>query len=68
MFQDFPGGLVAKNLSASTGDMGSISGPGRYHMPQGTWTREPQLLKPTILEPRLRNKRSHQNEKPMHRN
>ena len=36
MFQDFPGGLVAKNLSASIGDTGLISGPGRYHMPQGT--------------------------------
>ena len=68
MFQDFPGGLVAKNLPASTGDTGSISGPGRYHMPQSTWTREPQLLKPTILEPRLCNKRSHQNEKPTHHN
>ncbi|KAJ8784376.1 hypothetical protein J1605_008309 [Eschrichtius robustus] len=30
--------------------------------------REPQLLKPTRLEPVLRNKRSHRNEKPTHRN
>ena len=30
--------------------------------------REPQLLKPTRLEPVLRNKRSHRNEKPVHRN
>ncbi|KAJ8781339.1 hypothetical protein J1605_011323 [Eschrichtius robustus] len=30
--------------------------------------REPQLLKPTCLEPVLHNKRSHCNEKPMHRN
>ena len=64
MFQDFPGGPVAKNLTASTGDTGSISGPGRYPMPQGTWSWEPQLLKPALLEPRLRNKRRHQNEKP----
>ena len=28
----------------------------------------PQLLKPTRLEPVLRNKRSHHNEKPAHRN
>ena len=28
----------------------------------------PQLLKPTRLEPVLRNKRSHLNEKPEHRN
>ena len=30
--------------------------------------REPQLLKPAGLEPVLRNKRSHRNEKPAHRN
>ena len=29
--------------------------------------REPQLLKPVCLEPMLRNKRSHRNEKPAHR-
>ena len=28
----------------------------------------PQLCKPTRLEPVLRNKRSHRNEKPAHRN
>ena len=28
----------------------------------------PQLLKPARLEPVLRNKRSHRNEKPVHRN
>ena len=32
------------------------------------WAREPQLLKPMRLEPMLRNKRSHLNEKPVHRN
>ena len=32
------------------------------------WARVPQLLKPTCLEPVLRNKRSHRNEKPTHRN
>ena len=31
------------------------------------WAHEPQLLKPTHLEPVLRNKRSHHNEKPGHR-
>ena len=30
--------------------------------------REPQLLEPTHLEPMLRNKRSHRNEKLAHRN
>ena len=29
-------------------------------------THEPQLLKPTRLEPMLHNKRSHRNEKPAH--
>ena len=32
------------------------------------WARVPQLLKPTGLEPVLRNKRSHRNEKPAHHN
>ena len=32
------------------------------------WAWVPQLLKPAHLEPVLRNKRSHRNEKPMHRN
>ena len=32
------------------------------------WARVPQLLKPVRLEPVLRNKRSHRNEKPAHRN
>ena len=31
----FPGGPVVKNLPASTGDTGSIPGPGRSHMPWG---------------------------------
>ena len=30
--------------------------------------RLPQLVKPTRLEPMLRNKRGHRNEKPAHRN
>ena len=32
------------------------------------WAHVPQLLKPVCLEPVLRNKRSHRNEKPTHRN
>ena len=31
----FPGGPVVKNLSRDAGDIGSISGLGRSHMPQG---------------------------------
>ena len=29
-----PGGAVVGNLPANAGDTGSISGPGRSHMPQ----------------------------------
>ena len=29
---DFPGGTVIKNPPANAGHMGSIPGPGRYHM------------------------------------
>ena len=32
----FPGGPVVKNLPASTGDMSSIPGPGRFHMLQSS--------------------------------
>ena len=41
---DFPGGAVVKNLPANTGDMGSIPGPGRYHMLRSSWACAPQLL------------------------
>ena len=33
--RDFPGGLVVKNPYANAGDMGSTSGAGRFHIPQG---------------------------------
>ena len=33
--EDFPGGAVDKNPPANTGDMGSIPGQGRSHMPWG---------------------------------
>ena len=42
----FPGGPVVKNPPANAGDTGSIPGPGRFHMPQGSWAHEPQLLSP----------------------
>ena len=35
MAEDFPGGEVDKNTPANAGDMSSIPGPGRLHMPQG---------------------------------
>ena len=76
--EGFPGGTVVKNPPANAGDMGSSPGLGRSHMPRSNKARAPQLLslrsrarepqlpKPTHLEPELRNKRSHLNEKPVH--
>ena len=55
---EFPGGAVVKNPPANAGDMGSIPGPGRSHMPQSnkacalqllslhSRAHEPQLLSP----------------------
>ena len=40
----FPGGAVVENLPTYAGDTGSSPGPGRSHMPQSSWAREPQLL------------------------
>ena len=40
----FPGGLVVKNPPANAGDMGSIPGPERSHMPWSSWACAPQLL------------------------
>ena len=77
---DFPGDAMVKNLPASAGDTGSSPSPGRSHMPRSNYARapqllslhsrarEPQLLKPAHLEPVLRNKRSHCNEKPAQHN
>ena len=61
----FPGGAVVKNPRANAGDTDSSPGPGRSHMPRSK-ARAPQLLKPARLEPVLRSKRSHHNEKPAH--
>ena len=40
----FLGGSVVKNLPANVGDTGSISGPGRSHMPWSIEAQAPQLL------------------------
>ena len=60
---DFLGGPVVKNPPANAGDLGSIPGPGRSHMLQGSkpichnyWA--------CALEPVICNKRSQCNEKP----
>ena len=36
MPKDFPDGTVDGNLPAKAGDTGSISGQGRFHMPQSS--------------------------------
>ena len=64
----FPGGAVVENLPANAGGTGSSPGPGGSHMPWSNKARGPQPLKPVHLEPVLRDKRSHCNEKPAHRN
>ena len=48
---DFPGGAVDKNLPANAGDMGSIPGLGRFHIPQSNSAGAPQLQS---LHPRAR--------------
>ena len=32
---DFPSGPVVKNQPENAGDMGTVPGPGRFHLPQG---------------------------------
>ena len=61
---DFPGGSVDRNLPDNEGDMGSIPGPGRSHMPQ---SNEPHATttEPVCLKPVLHNERSRCNEKPV---
>jgi len=60
--QDFPDGPVVKNSPASAGDVGSIPGLGRRHVPQSNyWSLH-------ALDPVPCNKRSHSNEKPVHHN
>ena len=42
---DFPGGAVDRNPPVSAGDVDSIPGPGRFHMPWGmcATATEPKL-------------------------
>ena len=47
--QDFPSDTVDRNPPASAGDMNSIPGPGRSHMPQSNWAWMRQLLKYVCL-------------------
>ena len=49
--RDFAGGPEVKNPPAAAGDMGSISGPGRFHVPRGNEAHALQVLSPHTLEP-----------------
>ena len=40
---DFPGGTVDKNPPPNAGDLGSIPGPGRFHMP---WSNKATTTEP----------------------
>ena len=59
--RDFPSGVVDKNLPAKAGDIGSVPGLGRFHMPQSNKACVPQTTGP---RPRAFSKRSHCKEKP----
>ena len=67
-FSDFPGNSGDENLPVSAGDMASVPGPGRSHMPWGSQAWEPQLLSPHALESVLHNKKSRHTENPAHHN
>ena len=54
-YQGFPCGSVVKSSPAKAGDMGSVPGRGRSHMPSGNSACAPQLLSlcSRALEPQL---------------
>ena len=45
-----PWWISDKEPPANEGDMGSIPGPGRFHMPWGSWAIVPQLLSLSVWE------------------
>ena len=65
--QDLPDGPMVRNLSANAGNTDLIPDLGRSHMPQSNKAHTPQLLKPKSLEPVIRKRRDHSNEKSRHR-
>ena len=65
VLEDFPGGGVVKNPPASAGDVGSVPGPGRFHMlcaphllTPGSRALKRQLVSPPAREPVLGKNRS----------
>ena len=66
-FQDSPGPVV-KNPLANAGDIGSIPGPGRSHkLGWAELSPYTSTTEPKALELVFGSKRSHSNEKPIHR-
>ena len=76
-FWGFPGGSEVKNPPAKAGDMGSVPGLGRSHMPRSSCLSAPTvesvlqslvaaLLSPCSLVTVLCKERSHLSEKPQH--
>ena len=55
---------MVKSPPANAGDMGSSPGPGRSHVLRSSYAHVSQLLKTACLQPMLRSKRSHHNERP----
>ena len=57
---------MVKNPPANAGDMGSIPGPGRSHIPRSNLAHAPQLLRPhaTTTEARAPRARALQQQKP----
>ena len=55
-----------RNPAANAGNVGSISGLGRSHVPRSNEAHVPQLPSPHAPKPVLRRKRSHCSEKPTH--
>ena len=51
MYQDCPGGPVAKNLPANAGDTGSFPGRGRSHVPWGQLRLCATITKPVLESP-----------------
>ena len=83
LLRDFPGGAVVKNLPANAGGhrfdlwSGKIPHAEEQLSLHATTTEPvrhnysacvPRLLKPGCLQPVIHNRRTHCNEKPMHRN
>ena len=55
---DFAGDAAGKNPPASSGDTGSIPGPGRFHMLQGNESLHARLLSPSAATPEAHEHRA----------